>query len=136
MVVDAIGGGTATPVVEPDKTGFNGLTADDFMKMLITQLQNQDPLEPMGNDEILNQISTMRGLQSNIELGDAMKAITSNQQLATAAGFIGRSVTGTDSTNQPVTGIASRALLRDGKAYVAVGEVEIPLANVTGVEEG
>ncbi|MEX0717930.1 MAG: flagellar hook capping FlgD N-terminal domain-containing protein [Planctomycetaceae bacterium] len=135
MAVAAIGGSSSVPVVDPAKTGFNGLTADHFMKMLITQLKNQDPLEPVGNEEILNQISTMRSLQSNIELGDAMKAITSNQQLSTAAGFIGRSVTGTDATNRLVTGIASRALLRDGKAYVAVGDIEMPLANVTGVEE-
>ncbi|MEX0703451.1 MAG: flagellar hook capping FlgD N-terminal domain-containing protein [Planctomycetales bacterium] len=136
MAVGAIAGSPTSPVVGASRTGFNGLTADHFMRMLITQLKYQDPLEPVGNEEILSQISMMRNLQSNIELGDAMKSITSNQQLSTAASFIGRSVTGTNAANQTITGVAGRALLRDGRAYVSVDEEEILLANVTSVKEG
>lgn len=135
MAVQAISGNSSPPIVPADKTGFNSLSADHFMKMLIAQLKNQDPLEPVGNEEILNQLSMMRSLQSNIELGDAMKSITSNQQLSTAAGFIGREVTGTNEAGNPVSGTAVRAFLRDGKAFVAVGEDELPLSNVISVAQ-
>lgn len=124
---------TSTPIVPKDKTGFAGLDSQDFMKLLITQLQNQDPSEPIGNEELLNQLSQMRNIQASIELEDAMKAITSNQQLSTAATFIGKSVTGTNANEQQVTGIADRAFLKDGVAYVGIGGAELQLSKVSSV---
>lgn len=121
------------PIVSQDEVGFSGLTADSFMRLLITELQNQDPLEPVGNEELLSQLSMMRNLQSNIELSDAVKAVTTNQQLSTAANFIGSSVTGFTTDQTEVSGIADRAFLRDGIAYVGAGEAEIPLSQVTSV---
>jgi flagellar basal-body rod modification protein FlgD len=127
------GGGAGQQVVDADKSGFAGLTAESFMKMLLTQLQNQDPMDPVGNDELLSQLAMMRNLQSNIELGDAIKAITSNQQLSTAATFIGKTVTGTTSDQQEVTGVADRAFLRDGRTFVGVGDAELSLTEVSSV---
>jgi flagellar basal-body rod modification protein FlgD len=56
--------GAATSTVDTGGTGFNSLTADDFLTLLIAQLQNQDPTEPVDNAEILNQLATMQGLTS------------------------------------------------------------------------
>jgi flagellar basal-body rod modification protein FlgD len=125
--------GAGVPVVDRSQTGFAGLNSETFMKLLITQLQSQDPLEPMGNDELLSQISMMRNLQANIELGDAMKSITSNQQLSTAATFIGKTVTGVAADDSEVSGVADRAFLRDGLAYVGIGQAEVPLSQITTV---
>ena len=127
--------GSNVNLVEPDEVGFAGLSADDFLKLLIVQLQNQDPTEPVGNDELLNQLATMRNLQSNIELGEAIESITSNQQLSTAASFIGKTISGTTNHQESVTGVADRAFLRDGIAYVSIGENEVPLSHVTSVEQ-
>jgi len=133
MEIGATGSTADVSVVESDQIGFAGLNADTFMTLLITQLQNQDPLDPTGNEELLNQLSTMRNLQSNIELGDAMKAITTNQQLSTAATFIGKTVSGTALDQTQVSGVAERAFLRDGQAYVGVGTAELPLSGVEAV---
>ncbi|HUG93000.1 MAG TPA: flagellar hook capping FlgD N-terminal domain-containing protein [Planctomycetaceae bacterium] len=125
--------GPSVPTVDADKTGFAGLTSETFMRLLITQLQNQDPLEPVGNEELLNQLSMMRNLQANIELGEGLKAITTNQQLSTAATFIGREITGVDTRQQTITGIADRAFLRNGEAFVGIGDHEVSLSQVTSV---
>lgn len=121
------------PIVPKEKIGFAGLDSEDFLKLLITQLQNQDPSEPIGNEELLNQLSMMRNLQSNIEMGDALKAITVNQRLSTAANFIGKHVKGLDESQQNVAGIADRAFLRGGQAYIGVGSKEMPLDSVLEV---
>jgi flagellar basal-body rod modification protein FlgD len=113
--------------------GFNNLTTGDFMKMLIAELQNQDPTQPMSNQDLLTQLSTMSQLQSTQDLDTALQNNTSNQQLATASSFIGKAIQGTDSANHPVTGIARQAALQNGTAYVAVGNSLVPLANITGV---
>ena len=52
---------------------------------------------------------------------------------ATISGNIGANVTGTDSNNKAVNGVATQALLQNGAAYVAVGSSLVPLANITAV---
>jgi flagellar basal-body rod modification protein FlgD len=132
-VTSAAGSNNAT-IVDPNDTGFAGLTSESFMKLLITQLQNQDPTEPVGNDELLSQLSAMRNLESNIELGDSLKAITSNQQLSTAASFIGKAVTGKTATGEEINGLVERAFLRDEGAFLGVNDQEIPMQNVISVD--
>ena len=118
-----------------DATGFNAITAESFMKLLITQLQNQDPSQPVGNEELLNQLALMRNIQSNVELIDSMKAITSGQQLSTAASFIGKHITGTGAQGA-VSGVVDRVLLKGGAVYVAVGDQELKPSQIESVVAG
>ena len=136
MAVPGVSTNTSPVVIPKDKTGFNALTSEDFLKLLVTQLQNQDPTEPVGNEELLAQLSQMRSLQSNIELGDAMKAITTNQNLSTAAGFIGKTVSGTDLQGAALTGVVDKAFLTDGTAYVRVNGNPMRLDAVLEVRSG
>ena len=134
MEINAVSAiGREVEIVDRANTGFSALTPESFIKLLIVQLQNQDPTEPVGNDELLSQLSAMRSLQSNIELSEALKSITKNQQLSTAAGFIGRTVTGS-AGNQSIDGVVDRAFLRDGVAFVGVGGRELPLKDIITVE--
>jgi flagellar basal-body rod modification protein FlgD len=133
MAVDGVGGSGDVKFVDKDKTGFNSLTSEDFLKLLVTQLQNQDPTAPIGNEELLNQLSMMRSLQSNLELGEAVKSVSSNQNLSMAAGFIGKSIIGSLDDGSPVNGVVDSAFLADGAAYVKVGGKSVALANVTDV---
>ncbi len=124
--------------VDAATQGFNGLTADDFFKLLIAQLQNQDPSEPVGNDELLQQLATMRNLQSNTELGDTLKRLADSlgtadsqrtEQLSIGASYIGKSVTLDDSS----VGIVDRALSEGGEILVGVNGVDVPLSRVVSV---
>lgn len=135
MAVNGISGNSTTStLVDKDKTGFNGLTADAFMKLLIAQLQNQDPTQPVGNEELLQQIATMRNLQSNIELSDTLKGFAQNQQITAGAAFLGRVVSGKNADQAQVTGVADSVYMKDdGQLYVGIGTQEIELSKVTGV---
>jgi len=127
------GASTSNSAGSTNRSSFGALTANDFMKMLITELQTQDPTQPMKNENLLTQLSTMRNLQANVELSDAMQAITTNQQLATAANFIGKLVAGTDDQSNPITGKVDRAFLHNGTAYVGIGDNKLALSNVSTV---
>lgn len=124
---------TSTDVVDKSKTGFNGLTSDTFLKLLITQLQNQDPTAPVGNDELLQQLSAMRSLQSNIELSDTLKAFNNNQQVSAGATFLGKVVTGTNADQKEVTGIADRVFVQEGSLMIGMGSDSVAISKVTGV---
>lgn len=121
-------------IVDRNKIGFAGMTSEDFMKLLITQLQNQDPSNPMDSDQLLNQVSQMRALQANLELETAMKGLTLSQQLSSASNLIGKTITAvTGDSNTEVTGEVESVVVKDNKTLLRVDGQEIPMDDITGV---
>jgi flagellar basal-body rod modification protein FlgD len=81
----------ATKKVLSDKT----VTQDDFLKLLIAQLQNQDPLKPMDNQEFAAQLATFNSLGQLIDMNNKLGSMQSGQGLANqfnAASLIGKEV--------------------------------------------
>lgn len=115
-----------------DVSGLSGLSADDFMTLLIAQLQNQDPSEPVSNETLLDQIATMRSLQADVELEATLEGKAGAADLSTAASFLGKDVRGFIGAEE-VTGLVSRAYLADGDAYVEVGGKQLPLGGISEV---
>ena len=76
-------------------TGSNSLGQNDFLTLMLAQMQNQDPLQPMDNGQFLSQMaqfSTATGIQNlQSSFGTLSNALTSNQALQ-AAGLVGRQV--------------------------------------------
>ncbi|MCL7462236.1 flagellar hook assembly protein FlgD [Pseudomonas sp. NW5] len=67
----------------------------NFMTMLVTQLQNQDPLKPMENAELTSQLAQLNTLSGIEELNTTLKLITGQidtAQTMQAAAMIGRGV--------------------------------------------
>ncbi|MFC6521280.1 flagellar hook assembly protein FlgD [Undibacterium arcticum] len=76
-------------------TDSTAATQDRFMKLLVTQMKNQDPLNPLDNAQVtsqLAQLSTVTGIDKvNTTLQSLMSSMQSGQSLQ-AAGMIGHSV--------------------------------------------
>jgi flagellar basal-body rod modification protein FlgD len=86
----ASGFGTSTDLAVNPK-GILG--KDDFMKLLLTQLQYQDPTSPMDSDKILSQTSQLAQLESQDKTNKALEALTasfSNNQNFSAISSIGK----------------------------------------------
>jgi len=114
-------------------TGFAALTSQDFMTMLLAELKNQDPTQPVSNADLLSQLSQMQSLQSNVELKSTLSGLASDQQMSAGASFLGKVVTGTDANKQPVSGIASSVTLQNGTLMIGIGSSSVSIDNVTGV---
>ena len=74
------------------------LGKDDFLKLLITQLKNQDPLNPVSNDQFITQsaqFSSVEALQNIQKSLTAMAASTGSSALASSTAILGRSVSAT-----------------------------------------
>jgi flagellar basal-body rod modification protein FlgD len=84
----------ATGASETEKTGTNELQ-DSFLKMLIAQIQHQDPLDPMENTEFtaqlaqINTVEQLQGVNKNLGYLQLYMASVNNSQ---ALGFIGKEV--------------------------------------------
>lgn len=99
----------ATATTTATKQGLNQMSSDDFLKVLITQLQYQDPMKPMDSDQMLSQISQIRNMEMSTTLTDSLKNLTEQQRLGSAASLIGGYVTGTvtgsDGTQTTINGV-------------------------------
>jgi flagellar basal-body rod modification protein FlgD len=123
--------------------GTNGLAdvdLDQFLGLLITELQNQDPLNPMDNSQMLDQISQIRQIGSTTKLTDTLSSLANGQQLSMASGMIGKSVTALDSDGKDIEGVVdSVSVLTDGadsnnrKVQVHIGDSIVDINNIRKV---
>ena len=107
---------TAGQVAPKDSEAAN---ADRFLTMLVAQLKNQDPLNPMDNAQVttqMAQISTVEGINKlNATLQAMSLGLTSTQSLQ-AASLVGRQVMTEGSTLQLAGGVAQGGYQLDGHA--------------------
>ena len=134
--IDTLFSGTSTSSsVSATSDRLNELTMSDFIKMMVAELENQDPMNPMSNTEMLQQISQIRAITSNDQLSNSISALTLGQALSTASSLIGKTVTGVSTLNETVTGRVDRVTIENGEAKLYVGHSIINVGNVTAIEE-
>ena len=78
-----------------NKKSSDTLGQDDFLKLMTTQLQNQDPFKPTDNTEMIAQMAQFSMVTGQTEMNESIKAISgqlSEFRIATAANMLGHSV--------------------------------------------
>ncbi len=64
----------------------------DFLKILVAQLNYQDPLEPMSNEEFVGQLAQFTSLEQTQQINSKMDSILQSQSTSQSIGLIGRTV--------------------------------------------
>ncbi|MBN2654443.1 MAG: flagellar hook assembly protein FlgD [Nitrospirae bacterium] len=111
----------------------SALLKDDFLKLLVTQLKNQDPLDPMDNSEFVSQLATFSSLEQISNMSKSMETFIANQnyQNATmAASVIGKEITSVTGETGVVKSISIEA---DG-VFLEVNESKIPFAAIQSIK--
>ena len=136
---------TSGPQVElPDKGGAiknpsnvreikTQLGKDDFLKLLVTQLQYQDPLQPMDNTEFIAQTAQFTALE---QMQNLNKTMTNAQAFTT----IGKGVfmnTLNEKTNQRemIYGIVQSVDIINGKPYLNLGDKTAPYEDLERIQD-
>jgi len=112
---------------------FQDLDSQAFLKMMVAELQSQDPLNPMDNSQMLEQISQIRAITSNDALTSSIESLQMGQSMSTAAGLLGKTVVGQDIVGQEVTGKVEKVVFEDGKPYLFLNNTIVELDNVYGM---
>ena len=108
------------------------LNQDDFLKLLTTQLSNQDPLKPLDDTQFIAQMAQFSALQQSTTLTKDFEAFSSAQQITSAQNLLGRTVTlSTDGTD--ATGPVNEIRISNGAAQIIVNGVGYDPAKVTSV---
>jgi flagellar basal-body rod modification protein FlgD len=130
---------SATPAKDPitglamqSNAGKQMLGADDFMKLLTTQLTSQDPMNPMKDTEFISQMANFTSLEQMRTLSKSFETFTSDQKLSAAPAFLGKNVTVKNATGD-VTGIVDAITLKDGKPAIVIDGKSYDTALITGI---
>jgi flagellar basal-body rod modification protein FlgD len=115
------------------KTGGDDLGKDDFMKLMLAQLQHQDPLKPMDDQAFIAQTAQFNALDEMAKLNKTLSAVLDSQQLAEASGMIGKTVSATDKEGKALKGVVTAASVSGGVAMIHIGASKIELDKVTAV---
>jgi len=109
------GGGAPAVSGAGSPSSFADLGSDDFLKLLIMQLRYQDPLDPVDNAELLQQISSVREIELSTTLTESLRVLTGQQNFASASSLIGKYVTALpDENGQAQRGIVAGVRFADG----------------------
>jgi len=121
MTVSAVSNST-TPVIGANATNPNELSSLDFMNLLVTELQNQDPLQPMDTHQMANQLSQMTMAEQLSEISATLEEnLLMSQSINNTAmlGLVGRDVTVEGNAIRVADGEASGSMINSRGAGTA-----------------
>lgn len=104
---------------------------DDFLKLLLAQMQNQDPLKPIDSTEYVSQLATFSNVEQGIKQNAKLDQILITSNLSQAGNAIGKVVTSADGTISGVVrsvridDLGAVALLANGKEVELTSGVTI-----------
>ncbi|WP_454170840.1 flagellar hook assembly protein FlgD [Microbacterium maritypicum] len=121
--------GSTTPPTERKKT----LDSEVFLKLLVTQLTNQDPSSPMNTNEMISQTTQLASLEQLTALTATSTESFALSMRQTAAALIGHEAQYVDEKGVTQKGIVTSVSYAGAVPLVTIGDASIPLDAVSGV---
>jgi len=110
-------------------SGAKGLGESDFLNLLITQLKNQNPLDPMKDTDFIAQLANFSNLQQMTSVNTNVSSLLQQQNIANATSMIGKQVT----TSDGKSGIVSQVSMAGGQVSIYVGTNKYSMSDITAV---
>ncbi len=124
--------GASNSVAAATGTGFGDLTSAEFVKIMMSELTNQDPFEPQDSGAMLEQLSSLRNIESQMNLQNQLGSLVSQNQLGASAGMIGKVVSGLGADGRMVEGEVTQVKVVKGKPVLQLDTGRtIDFGNVT-----
>jgi len=110
---------------------FNEMTSEDFIRVIFTELQNQDPLDPSDTTAVLDQLNSIRSIESDIQLTAKLESLVTENQLSSASSMIGKFIGGLTEDANRVAGQAVSVVRQDNDIFVELDNGWfVPIDNV------
>ena len=127
----------SSPLAPPPlKSRFNDMSSEEFMKIIFTELQQQDPFKPNDSSALLEQLNSIRSIESDLQMGEKLESIVFQNQLSSAGGLIGKRVGGLSTENTRVAGpVKSVSRVGDQIGLLLHNNWVIPMDNVEYIDQ-
>lgn len=110
----------------------NGLGKDDFMKLLLAQMGNQDPMKPMEDKEFIAQLAQFNSLEQMQQVNKGIQELAKAQQMTDANLLLGRQVQAFGAEGV-ITGEVRAVTMVSGKPMLRIGTEEVALSDVSRI---
>jgi flagellar basal-body rod modification protein FlgD len=126
-----VNGATGTPdnVTRTDAAGSYG--QDTFLKLLMSEMQHQDPLAPTDSTQMMSQLAQFASVEGLNKLNSQITALNVAQDFASGVAMLGKSVSYLDASGNVQTGTvdgvkpsATGAQLSIGGIWIASGDIQ------------
>ena len=104
-----------------------------FLKLMITELKNQDPSSPMSSESMVNQMAQMNSVQAMDNMSVALDTIQLQYQISSATNMMGKTVAYTDADGKKTSGLVGSVAIDGTKVTLTVGSESVALSSVTEV---
>ena len=108
MAIESVGGATQPIDLATQRLG---LSQEDFLEVLLTQLSFQDPLDPLDNKDFIAQLAQFTTLDQSRQANDKLETLLSFQSVSQAIGLIGKTVEVRTDTGTVVGEVIASAFL-------------------------
>lgn len=138
------GVGTSSPTAAKQTQGnaIGDVDMNQFLGLLLTELQNQDPMQPMDNSQMLNQIGQIRQIGSTNQLTATLTSLATGQELSMASSMIGKTIKALDSNAKDVEGKVDSVSVQTDSAdsskrtvSVHIGDSVVDINNIREIVE-
>jgi flagellar basal-body rod modification protein FlgD len=109
------------------------LGKDDFLKLMVAQLQHQDPTNPLDDKEFMGQLAQFSTLEQITNVADNLDKLTFSGQISQAISLVGHTIGYVRDDGSAGSGVAQSVAVQDGKILITVGSDQIAPGNVTNV---
>ena len=132
MAVDPTTGSVSTPTTAATQTTNKGATLgkDDFLKLLVAQMQNMDPMSSSNSDpsQTTQQMTQFSILEQLTNLTSSQESATTNEKQSQAVALLGKTVDYTDADDSTVTGTVQKV------DFASDGSIQLTIDCVTGID--
>lgn len=90
MTTDTVGSATSASGTLTQGSGLSGMKSEDFFRLLVTEMQQQDPLEPSKTSDMIGQVSQIRSIELSNSLTTALDAMVTQQRAFGTSELIGK----------------------------------------------
>jgi len=110
---------------------YNSLSTGDFLKVMFSELTRQDPLQPSQTKDLMEQIATIRSIESNLSLSDSLKTVVHQNEVTSAGNLVGQSIKGLGDSGEALQGVVkSVSISKDGVLLNLTGGQKMQLKNM------
>lgn len=133
MSVGSIGGSSGG-TGQGNGASVGGLNQNDFLQLLVAQMQNQDPTNPVSSDQFLQEMASFTEVVDLSQLQTLTQSLLNNEVATQGLGLLGKQVTAQTGSGGQITGTVTELTMVQGQPMLTVNGTQIPVSQVVSVQ--
>ncbi|MBM7623518.1 flagellar hook capping FlgD N-terminal domain-containing protein [Sporohalobacter salinus] len=112
----------------------NKMGKNEFLELMVTQLKNQDPLDPMDNKEFISQTAQFTSLEQMSNMNTNMEEFLNMQKLTQVSGLVGKEVKAlNEDSGETITGEVEKVKMADSGPKLIINGNEYNMGSVNEI---